>query len=113
MCSTELVPVAVPFALRRYGDCGRGERHAAVIMNDSELVRLLRHLRLPTDFPKTVSARSRPNLPNAVGLDVSNLRRSESSIRPPPDPFDDCGLDPRVELYEGIDALPDYNGPQG
>ncbi|HAH05050.1 MAG TPA: hypothetical protein DCM05_00770 [Elusimicrobia bacterium] len=60
-------------------------------MNDYELVRLLRHLKLPVDFPKTVPARSRP----------------------PPDPFDDCGLDPRVELYEGIDALPDYNGPQG
>ena len=72
VCSTELVPVAV-------------------IMNDSELVRLLRHLRLPTDFPKTVSARSRP----------------------PPDPFDGCGIDPRVERYEGIDALPDYDGPQG
>jgi hypothetical protein len=85
----------------------------AVIMNDSELVRLLRHLKLPVDFPKTVPARSRPNLPNVVGLDVSNQRSLESSIRPPPDPFDDCGIDPRVDLYEGIDALPDYDGPQG
>jgi hypothetical protein len=32
---------------------------------------------------------------------------------PPTDPFDDCGIDPLVELYEGIDELPDYDGPQG
>jgi len=57
----------------------------AVIMKDSELVRLLSHLGLPTDFPKTRPAQSR--LPDL--LDCG-----------PPD--DGCQLAPRadLDLYE-------------
>ena len=67
-CSTTMLPVAV-------------------IMNDRELVRLLEHLGLPTDFPKTKPARSRPPEVYECG------------------PPDDAGsqLNPKVDLYEGID----------
>jgi len=55
----------------------------AVIMKDSELVRLLTHLGWDTDFPKTRPAQSRP--PEL--LDCG-----------PPD--DGCQLDPNLDLYE-------------
>jgi len=60
----------------------------AIIMKDAELVRLLTHLGLPTDFPKTQSARS---------------QLAERMCGPP---GDECQLDPRVELYEAVDILP-------
>ena len=55
----------------------------AVILNDKELVRLLTHFNLPSNFPVMKPA------PKVCG---------------PPD--DDCQLDPRVDLYEGIDPAP-------
>ena len=57
----------------------------AVIMNDRELVRLLEHLNLPTEFPRTKPARSKP-------LEIFDCG-------PPED--DGCQLDPKVDLYEG------------
>jgi len=56
----------------------------AIIMKDSELVRLLSHLGLPTDFPKTGPARS-----NLV-----------ETMRGPPG--EECQLDPLVDLYEAV-----------
>jgi len=63
--------------------CKLEMKPVAVILNDKELVRLLTHLGLPAEFPKFMPA------------------PKECS---PPD--EDCQLDPRVDLYEGIDPLP-------
>jgi hypothetical protein len=59
----------------------------AVIMQDSELVRLLEHLRLPTDFPKTKPA----------------TKVAEAMCGPP---GEECQLDPRADLYEAVDVPP-------
>jgi len=57
----------------------------AVILRDCELHRLLAHLELPTELPKTAPARSWP----------------------PPDPFEpESQINPLAELYDGIDLLP-------
>ena len=64
-------------------NCNLEMKPVAVILNDKELVRLLTHLGLPAEFPKFKPA------------------PKECS---PPD--EDCQLDPRVDLYEGIDPLP-------
>ena len=60
----------------------------AIIMKDSELVRLLTYLGLPTDFPKTKPARS---------------KLAEAMCGPP---GDECQIDPRVDLYEAVDVPP-------
>ena len=60
----------------------------AIIMKDSELVRLLTSLGLPTDFPKTKPARS---------------KLAEAMCGPP---GDECQIDPRVDLYEAVDVPP-------
>jgi len=60
---------------------------AAVIMKDAELVRLLAHLGLPTDFPKTKPA----------------SRTLEAMCGPP---GEECQLDPRADLYEAVDVPP-------
>ena len=60
----------------------------AVIMNDAELVRLLSHLGLPTDLPKTKPARTK-----LVGVMLGP-------------PGEECQLDPRVDLYEAVDVPP-------
>ena len=59
----------------------------AVIMNDRELVRLLAHLGLPTDFPMTKPA-----------------AKLFEAMRGPPG--EECQLDPKVDLYEAVDVLP-------
>jgi len=57
----------------------------AAITNDNELSRLLAHLNLPTDFPKTAPAKTRP----------------------PPETFgDECQINPLADLYLGIDESP-------
>ena len=61
----------------------------AVILNDKELVRLLTHLGLPSDFPKFKPA------PKA------SLNEQDCG---PPD--DSCQLDPRADLYEAIEPGP-------
>ena len=63
--------------------CKLEMKPVAVILNDKELVRLLTHLGLPADFPKFKPAPKECSPPDA-----------------------DCQLDPRVDLYEGIDPLP-------
>ncbi|MCX5795514.1 MAG: transposase [Elusimicrobia bacterium] len=60
----------------------------AIIMNDRELVRLLEHLGLPTDFPKTVPART---------------KLVEAMCGPP---GEECQLDPRTDLCEAVDVPP-------
>lgn len=66
-------------------NCGGELAPVAAITNDVELSRLLAHLSLPVEFPKTAPARSRP----------------------PPDPFgEDCQINPLADLYLGIDDLP-------
>ncbi|MCX5794835.1 MAG: transposase [Elusimicrobia bacterium] len=60
----------------------------AVIMNDQELVRLLEHLGLPTEFPKTMPART---------------KLVEAMCGPP---GEECQLDPRSDLYEAVDVPP-------
>ena len=60
----------------------------AIIMKDSEVTRLLTHLGLPTDFPKTQPARS---------------KLTETMCGPP---GEECQIDPRVDLYEAVDNLP-------
>ncbi|MDD5628859.1 MAG: transposase [Elusimicrobia bacterium] len=57
----------------------------AVIMNDRELVRLLTHLGLSTEFPKMLPAWSK--------------RPAVYDCGPPGD--DGCQIDPNVDLYEG------------
>ena len=56
---------------------------AAVILADAQLVRLMSHLGLPADFPKTAPARS-----------------------PPGDPEADSQVEPDVDLCLGIDSIP-------
>ncbi len=75
-CSTTMLPVAL-------------------IMNDRELVRLLEHLNLPTEFPRTKPARSKPP--------------EISDCGPPED--DGCQIDPKVDLYEGINPPGDDDLP--
>ena len=60
----------------------------AVIMKDSELVRLLEHLGLPTNFPKAKPARTKP---------------AEAMCGPP---GEECQLDWQVDLYEAVDVPP-------
>jgi len=68
--------------------CNLEMKPVAVILNDKELVRLLTHLGQPSEFPAFRPAPATSLYP-ACG---------------PPD--DDCQLDPRVDLYEGIDPAP-------
>ena len=63
--------------------CAVEMKPVAVITDDCELRRLLEHLRLPADFPKTAPARSPP----AVADDGTQA-------------------DPRVEAWDGIDEGP-------
>ncbi len=63
--------------------CGLEMKPVAAIMADSELNRILAHLGLPGDFPKTKPARSPP-------------QRLDEQTQ----------IDPRVELWEGIDEGP-------
>jgi hypothetical protein len=60
----------------------------AIIMKDKELVRLLEHLGLPTEFPKTMPART---------------PLAEAMCGPP---GEDSQIDPRVDLYEAVDVPP-------
>ena len=62
----------------------------AVITDDRELVRLLKYLELPTEFPKIRPA------PKSL------VREYPPQATGPPD--DGCQLDPRADLYDGIDA---------
>jgi hypothetical protein len=64
-------------------------------MNDWELVRLLSHLGLPTDFPKTRPALSKPPEVYDCG--------------PPGD--DGCQIDPKVDLYEATNPPGDDDQP--
>ena len=66
--------------------CSTAMLPVAVIMNDRELARILEHLNLPTEFPKTRAARSRPSEVYDCG--------------PPED--DGCQIDPQADscLYE-------------
>jgi hypothetical protein len=59
----------------------------AIIMNDQELVRLLEHLGLPTDFPKTEPA-------------------TKVVVAMCGPPGEECQLDPRTDLYEAVDVPP-------
>ena len=56
---------------------------AAAILDDKQLVRLLAHLGLPTDFPRLAPARSPPALGG-----------------------EDSQVDPREDSYEGVDWIP-------
>lgn len=60
--------------------CGVDLQPVAAILDDREIERLLRHLGLPAELPRTRPARA-----------------------PPPTPSEDCQLDPRVEAWQGID----------
>jgi hypothetical protein len=66
-------------------DCGGRLRPIAAILSDAAIVRILRHLGLPTDFPVTRPARAPP--PRDLEVDL-------------------CQVDPRVEAFQGIDPLP-------
>ncbi|MBI5882603.1 MAG: transposase, partial [Elusimicrobia bacterium] len=72
----EIDPVLCP-------SCGGQMRPVAVITDDRELDRILAHLSLPRDFPKTAPARS-----------------------PPRATAEETQVDPRVELWEGVDEGP-------
>ncbi len=61
-------------------NCGVEMEPVAAIVADAQLIRLLAHLRLPTEFPKTKPARS-PPLPLC----------------------DESQIDPSVDAAEGID----------
>ncbi|MBI5211631.1 MAG: hypothetical protein HY927_16805 [Elusimicrobia bacterium] len=63
--------------------CGVEMRPVAVITDDCELRRLLEHLRLPMDFPRMAPARAPP-----AAMD------------------EETQVDPRVELWEGVDEGP-------
>ena len=63
--------------------CGVEMRPIAVITDDRELDLILAHLSLPRDFPKTALARS-----------------------PPRATAEETQVDPRVELWEGVDEGP-------
>jgi hypothetical protein len=54
-------------------------------LSDAAIVRILRHLGLPTDFPVTRPARAPP--PRDLEVDL-------------------CQVDPRVEAFQGIDPIP-------
>ena len=69
--------------------CNLEMKPVAVILNDKELERLLTHLGLPSDFPVFRPA------PQAL------LYKQGCG---PPD--EQCQLDPRADLYEGIDPAP-------
>ena len=60
--------------------CGADLQPVAAILDDRELERLLRHLGLPAELPRTRPARA-----------------------PPPRALEDCQLDPRLEAWLGID----------
>ena len=64
----------------------------AIIMEDCELVRLLTHLKLPTDFPKTKPARQ------AAARDGP-----DHALRPPDD---GSQLNPQADRYDGVDPWP-------
>ena len=67
--------------------CAAAMVPTAIIMNDGELVRLLEHLGLPTDFPKTKPA----------------AKLAEAMCGPPEE---ECQLDPKADLYEAVDVPP-------
>ena len=69
--------------------CNLEMRPVAVILNDKELVRLLTHLGLPTEFPKFKPAPQASLYEHACG---------------PPD--EDCQPDPKGDLYEIIEPAP-------
>ena len=69
--------------------CDLEMKPVAVILNDKELVRLLIHLGLPSDFPKF-----RPAAQSSLSTHTCG----------PPD--DGCQLDPRADLCEVIDHAP-------
>ena len=68
--------------------CGGRMELMAVIVEVDEVTRLLNYFELPTGFPKTLPARSPPEAEAAAS------------------PDEESQLDPRVDLYEGIDPLP-------
>ena len=61
----------------------------AVILNDKELVRLLKHLNQPVDFPKFKPVTKVPAYEQACG---------------PPD--EDCQLEPQADLCDAIEPAP-------
>ena len=67
---------------------------AAVILADAELVRLLAHLGLPTDYPGTRPARKLP------------AQEADEDLRAPPED-DGCQLDPHEALCGEIAPLVD------
>jgi hypothetical protein len=75
--------------------CSTAMLPVAVIMKDRELVRLLKHLNLPTELPKMRPARSKPPEIYDCG---------------PPDD-DGCQIDPRVDLYEATNPPGDDDQP--
>jgi hypothetical protein len=65
-------------------DCGGRLRPVAAILSDAALLRILRHLGLPTDLPVTRPARPPPSAPPSARDDL-------------------CQVDPRVDAFDGID----------
>ncbi|MBI5884319.1 MAG: transposase [Elusimicrobia bacterium] len=68
--------------------CGGTLVPVAAILDDRELERITKHLGLPSDLPKTVPAKSRPPPLEGDSCD------------------EDSQVDPRADLYAGIDSLP-------
>ena len=62
----------------------------AVIFNDLELIRILKHFGLPTDFPKLLP------VPREIACKYSAHETG------PPD--GGCQLEPAADLYDGIDT---------
>jgi hypothetical protein len=66
-------------------ECAGPLRPVAAIWSDAAIVRILRPLGLPTDFPVTRPARAPPPRSLQLGL---------------------CQVDPRAHAFQGIDPLP-------